>query len=118
MRNLERTALVALAMCLPAGVFGACGHSVGVDFCGPDLLRLIYINASGLVYVRPTGPLVPLPSGFVCTPVSGVYFVLNPNAANFQQIYSALLSARVEGATVTLVADPAQPTCTIMYVTL
>ena len=118
MSKLLRTMVQFLVVCAPAGVYAHCGHSGGVDYCGPELMQLLYITSSGAVYVRPTSPLNPAPSGFVCTPLSGEYFVLHSQAANFKQIYAALLSARVSGAPVTLVADPAQPTCTVLYITL
>ena|SRR5215467_10584230 len=111
-------AALSVAGWLPGAVFAACGHNSGVDFCGPELVGLLYVADSGLVYVKPTTPLTPPPPGFVCAPAGDGYFVLNPKAANFKQIYAALLSARVSGAEVTLVADPAQSTCTIVYVTL
>ena len=119
MNRLQRVAaLLTLAAWLPGAALANCGHDSGVDFCGPELMSLLYVTQSGLVYVRPSTPLTPRPTGFVCAPVGGGYFVLDPKATNFKQIYAALLSARVSGAEVTLVADPAQSTCTIAYVTL
>ena len=118
MKRLLRVALLTVASCLPWAVFATCGHSGGVDYCGPDVVGLIYVTSSGLVYVQPAGPLNAAPRGFVCAPAGGSYFVLEPNATNFKQIYAALLTARVSGAPVTLVADPAKSTCTLMYVTL
>ena len=111
-------AVLTVAGWLPGAVFAACGHEVGVDFCGPELVGLLYVTGSGLVYVRPTTALSPAPAGFLCKPAGGSYFVLDPKASNFKQVYAALLSARVSGAQVTLVADPAQSTCTVLYVTL
>jgi hypothetical protein len=116
-KKLLRVAVVTIAG-LAGPVCANCGHSSGVDFCGPELIGLLYITESGLVYVQPSTPLTPPPAGFVCTPAGGGYFVLDPKAANFKQTYAALLSARVSGAEVTLVADPAKSTCTIVYVTL
>jgi hypothetical protein len=118
MAKLLHAGLWLSALGVASAVFGACGHSLNTDYCGPELIRLIYVDTGGLVYVQPTTALAPAPTGFVCIPVAGEYFVLTPNSANFKQIYAALLSARVAGAPVTLVADPAQPTCTILYVTL
>jgi hypothetical protein len=118
LKKLVRAASLLLSLCLPVGAFGACGHVTGVDYCGPELISLLYVTASGYLYVQPTTPLSPTPQGFVCTPASGIYFVLAPSAPNFKQIYAALLSARVSGAPVTIVADPSQSTCTITYVTL
>jgi hypothetical protein len=118
MSALLRAMLLSVAACLPVRVIAGCGHSSGVDFCGPELISLLYVTGSGLVYVQPTSSLMPAPAGFTCSPVSGSYFVLDPKASNFKQIYAALLSARISGAPITLVADPAQPTCTILYITL
>jgi hypothetical protein len=118
MKELLGVAVLAVACWLPGAVFANCGHNSGVDFCGPELIGLLYVTESGLVYVRPTTPLTPTPPGFVCTPAGGGYFVVDPKAANFKQLYAALLSARVSGAEVTLVADPAQSICTVVYVTL
>lgn len=118
MKEFLSVAALTVAAWLPGVVFGNCGHNSGVDFCGPELIALLYITQSGLVYVQPTTPLSPTPAGFACAPAGGGYFVLDPKAANFKQTYAALLSARVSGAEVTLVADPAKSTCTIVYVTL
>ena len=113
--------LVALGLFLwpPVGVLAACGHAAsGNDYCGPELIGLLDVDGSGAVYVRPTSALSPTPAGFACKPVSGAYFVLSPSNGNFRQIYAALLSARISGAPVTIVSDPAQSACTILYVTL
>jgi len=118
MNKLLGTLVQILAACVPAGVYAQCGHSEGVDYCGPELIQLLYVTSSSAIYVQPTSLLNPAPAGFVCTPVSGHYFVLHPEIRNFKQIYATLLSARVSGAPVTLVADPTQPTCTVLYVTL
>lgn len=118
MKKLVHAAALFLSLCNPAAVFSDCGHVVGTDYCGPELISLLYVTASGYLYVRPTTPLSPAPQGFVCTPVSGSYFVLPPSAPNFKQVYAALLTARVSGAPVTIVADPSQSACTITYVTL
>ena len=118
MKTLLRATVLTMAAWLPGTLFATCGHNSGVDFCGPEFISLLYVTESGLVYVRPTTPLAPPPAGFLCKPVGGSYFVLDPKASNFKQVYAALLSARVSGAEVTLVADPARSTCTILYVTL
>jgi hypothetical protein len=118
MKRLARSGIATLASCMPMGVFGNCFHAVGTDYCGPELVRLMYVTNAGPMYVEPTTALEPAPQGFVCKPVAGRYFMLEPSAPNFKQIYAALISARVAGAAVTLVADPARPTCTILYVTL
>jgi hypothetical protein len=118
MKGFLRAAPAVLASCLPAAVFASCLHAVDTDYCGPELIRLIYVTSAGPVYVQPTTALEPAPQGFVCKPVAGGYFILDSNAPNFKQIYATLISARVAGAPVTIVADPARSTCTIIYVTL
>ncbi len=118
MQGLWRAAIAVLVSSLPAVTFADCIHAVNTDYCGPELIRLIYVTSAGPVYVQPTTSLEPAPQGFLCKPVAGAYFVLDPNAPNFKQVYATLISARVAGAPVTIVADPARSTCTILYVTL
>jgi hypothetical protein len=116
---IRRLVFVALFLWPAAAAWCACVHSgTGNDYCGPELITLLDVDSSGAVYVRPSSALSPLPAGFVCTPVSGTYFVLSPSNANFKQIYAALLSARIAGAPVTIVSDPSQSACTILYITL
>ena len=118
MKGFSRAALAVLASGLPAAVFASCLHAVNTDYCGPELIRLIYVTTAGPVYVQPTTSLDPAPPGFVCKPVAGAYFILESSTPNFKQIYATLISARVAGAPVTIVADPARSACTIIYVTL
>jgi hypothetical protein len=114
---LERVG-ARLAICLamvPACAWATCAHEAdGTDACVSEQIQLLYVTQSGAVYLQPTSSL----AGFSCAPVSGTYLLLNPAAPNFKAAYAALLSARVVGATVTLVMDPSQSTCTISYVTL
>ena len=119
LKGRMRAGLLALAGAAPAAVFAICGHGQdGTDYCGPELIRQLYITKMGTGDVRPTTPLTPLPSGFACAPVSGTWFILDPAAPNFKQLYAALLSARVSGAPVTLVTDPTKHDCTISYIEL
>ena len=99
---------------MTAGTAGACGHSGATDYCGPELIAMIYVTSSGNVYLQPSSSW----GGVVCTPVSGTYAVLLASAANFKQLYALLLSAKVSNNQVQMVMDPAQSTCTITYVTL
>lgn len=117
MKETMRAALLVLAGSSSAGAFAMCGHGAnGVDYCGPELIQQLYVTEKGSIYVRPTSSLSPAPPGFACTPVSGVYLVLDPTAANFKQLYAALLSARLSAAPVTIVTDPNKSECTITYV--
>lgn len=72
MKKLQCVAVLIVAGWLPGAVFANCGHNSGVDFCGPELISLLDVTQSGLVYVRPTTPLTPAPTGFVCTPNSSM----------------------------------------------
>jgi hypothetical protein len=116
---IRRILSLALLLWPTASALAACAHSAtGNDYCGPEPISLLYVDSSGAVYVSPSSLLSPKPSGFACTPVSGAYFLLSPNNASFKQIYATLLSARIAGAPVTIVSDPSQSACTILYVTL
>lgn len=99
---------------MTTGTAFACGHSEATDYCGPELIAMIYTRASGQVYVQPSSSW----TGAVCLPVSGSYAVLLSSAPNFKLLYALLLSAKVSGSPVQMVMDPAQSTCTITYVTL
>ena len=119
MLAVRRILLPALLLLPTASALAVCAHTAaGNDYCGPELVSLLYIDSSGAVYVKPSTPLAPTPAGFACRPVAGSYFVLNQSNANFKQIYAALLSARIAGAPLMVVSDPSQSSCTILYVTL
>jgi hypothetical protein len=92
----------------------ACGHSQSTDYCGPELIAVLYTTTSGAVYVQPSSAW----SGVACTPISGLYAQLLPSAPNFKQVYATLLSAKLSGFQVEMVMDPGQSQCTITYVTL
>jgi hypothetical protein len=118
---MPKLANMLLMVSLTAGMSSAyadCGHAGTTDYCGPELIQLLYVSANGAVYVQPSTPLAAPPVGFLCKPVAGAYLVLNPAAANFKQIYATLLAARISAAPVTLILDPGQAQCTITYVTL
>jgi uncharacterized membrane protein len=106
--------LCTIAAAIWTGPALACGHGGGADYCGPELISALYVTAAGSVYVQPSSSW----TGVVCSPVSGSFAILNPAAANFEQLYALLLSAKLSGEQVTLVMDPSQPQCTITYVTL
>lgn len=118
MKALARAVFWMLGGCLPGTILAACVHALDTDYCGPELIRLVYVSSAGPVYVQPSTSLEPAPQGFMCKPVAGRYFLLESNAPNFKQIYATLISARVSGAPVTIVADPTRSVCTIAYVTL
>jgi hypothetical protein len=111
-------ALLALGLAIaPACVWATCAHGGdGTDACISEQIQMLVVTESGAVYLMPTSSLAS--AGFVCSPVSGRYLLLNPAAPNFKALYAALLSARVVGAAVTLAMDPNQPVCTIAYATL
>jgi len=113
MKQLFR-ALVVIAGLTTGLTAMACGRSQSVDYCGPELIAVLYTTASGAIYVQPSSSW----SGVVCTPISGVYAQLLPSASNFKQVYALLLSAKLSGFQVEMVMDPAQSQCTITYVTL
>ena len=101
------TCILGLSLCA-WGTANACTATA----CGPEMVGLLYTTASGLVYVQPSSSVAALS----CTTVSGTYIVLNPAAANFRELYAALLSAKISGSNVTIAMDVTQSTCTVGYV--
>jgi hypothetical protein len=99
---------------MTVGTSMACNRSDATDYCGPEAIAMIYVTASGNVYIQPSSSW----NGVRCTPVIGTYAVLAASSANFKQLYAMLLSAKVSGNQVEMVMDSAQSTCTISYVTL
>jgi hypothetical protein len=99
---------------MTTGTALGCGRGDAADYCGPELIAMLYTTASGLVFIQPSSAW----NGAVCVPVSGTYAQLLPSAPNFKQLYALLLSAKLSGSQVQMVMDPAQSTCTITYVTL
>jgi hypothetical protein len=92
----------------------ACGRADSVDYCGPDLIAVIYATTAGPIYVQPGSAW----TGSVCTPIAGIYAQLLPSAQNFKQVYALLISAKLSGYQVRLVMEPGHAQCTISYVTL
>jgi len=112
-------ALLALSLVFPAVSWATCAREAdGSDICAFEQIQMVYVTQAGPIYLMPTSSLAPSSTNFSCTPVAGRYVELNPAAPNFKAMYAAILSARVVGATVTLVMDPSQSVCTIAYVTL
>jgi hypothetical protein len=119
MKSPIRFAMATGLMLLSSGAHAICAAGTGgTAYCGAEVIQLLYVSQTGVVYVQPTSSLNPAPANFPCTPVGGSYFVLQPTAAAFKQIYSLLLSARISGAPITMVSDPTQSACTISYVTM
>ena len=117
MRTLFQLLLAIGALTLSGEALATCYHTPdGTDLCGPEPVQQLYVTANGGIYVMPTSSLIALPPRFGCTPVAGSYFALDPKSANYKQIYASLLSARMSGAPVTFVLDPAQRQCTLSYI--
>lgn len=75
-------------------------------------IKTIYTKLDGMVYLGT--PADELEAN--CAPHSDVYFVLNPNAANFEAAYSSVLSAYISGRKIQLRIQEGSNPCEISYV--
>ncbi|MBN3495879.1 hypothetical protein [Vibrio neptunius] len=77
-------------------------------------IETLYTNSNGDIYIG-----TPLDEKRAnCTPVSGVYFSLNPSAANADEVYSSLLAAYMAGTKIQLRVKEEHPRCELSYVRL
>ncbi len=77
-------------------------------------ISLLYTTANGPVYIG-----TPQDEKLAnCTPVKNVYFTLNTNSKNAQEIYSTLLAAYMAGKKVKLRIIEGSSNCELSYVTL
>ena len=74
----------------------------------------LYITGGGTIRVG-----TPLDEKLAnCTPVSDVYFTLDPAKANAKEMYSALLSAYMSNKKIQLRISEGSADCTIAYIRL
>jgi hypothetical protein len=74
----------------------------------------IYANADGAIYIG-----TPLDEKLAnCTPVSGVYFTLNPNSGNAKEMYASILAAYMANIKIMLRIKEGHGSCELQYVTL
>jgi hypothetical protein len=74
----------------------------------------IYTNADGAIYIG-----TPLDEKLAnCTPVSGVYFTLNPDSGNAKEMYASILAAHMANKKIMLRVKEGHPACELAYVTL
>lgn len=74
----------------------------------------LYTNANGYVYV--STPLDETKAN--CTVYPGNYFVLNPAAQNFKEVYASLLAAFMSDKKIQIRIVEGSPRCEISYVRL
>lgn len=77
-------------------------------------IEQLYTNANGLIYV--STPLDETKAN--CTVYAGSYFVLNPAAKNFSEVYSSLLAAYMSDSKVQLRIKEGSANCELSYVRL
>lgn len=90
--------------------FAACQPNVCVDVA----VERLYIHANSLLYIATDADETQLD----CVPYVSTYVTLNPNDANFDAIYSALLAAQIANRVVTIRIFNGSSTCRVMYVML
>jgi hypothetical protein len=77
-------------------------------------IETLYTNADGVIYVG-----TPLDESLAnCTPISNVYFSLNPSRQNAEKIYSSLLAAYMSGGKIQLRVKEGTNNCELSYVRL
>lgn len=81
--------------------------------CDRIIIRRIYVNTNGYLYVSTSGTETDL----TCTPVSSNYLRISDQAKNYKEIYTTLLAAKLSNSRVTIRATSASA-CTIQYVYL
>ncbi|MGL5110066.1 MAG: hypothetical protein ACRC7J_13525 [Vibrio ordalii] len=74
----------------------------------------IYTNADGMIYFGTEYN----EKKANCTPVSDVYFTLNPKSENAKEIYSSVLSAYMAGKKIQLRVKEGSQGCELAYVNL
>lgn len=78
-------------------------------------LESLYVNADGLIYIGTTLD----ETQANCTPVSNVYFTLNPAAnANAKEIYAGLLAAFMSNSKIRLRIKEGHVQCELAYIEL
>lgn len=109
-RNMVRS-LMVVALLLSEAVYAA-------DQCTSwgcrSKVSVIYTRADGDILIG-----TPLNEKLAnCTPVSGVYFTLKPDAQNAREVYSSVLSAYMSGKKIQLRIKEGTSGCEISYVVL
>ncbi|WMS88497.1 hypothetical protein [Pleionea litopenaei] len=74
----------------------------------------LYTNADGRIYIG-----TPLDEKLAnCTPISDIYFTLNPSSGNAKEIYSSLLAAFMANRKIQLRIKEGHAQCELSYVRL
>lgn len=77
-------------------------------------ISTLYTNANGAIYIG-----TPFDEKLAnCSPASGVYFSLDPNAANAKEVYSTLLSSFMTNSVIQLRIKEGSTNCQLAYVRL
>jgi hypothetical protein len=77
-------------------------------------IETLYTNVDGDIYIGTPGD----EKLTNCTPVSGVYFTLNPSAVNAKEVYSSILAAYMANEKIQLRIKEGSSNCELAYVKL
>ncbi|MYM57746.1 hypothetical protein GTG28_00670 [Vibrio sp. OCN044] len=77
-------------------------------------IEMLYTTVNGDIYIGT--PLDERKAN--CSPISNVYFTLNPQSNNAAQVYSSLLSAYMSDKKIVLRIKEGHPKCELEYVQL
>lgn len=113
--DFMRIIILILIMLFPATAVQANdGGACNPDHCGGIFVDMLYVEASGRVYIATSGDEKLLN----CQAVAGVYVTLSEGSPGRDLIYSTLLTAHSTNQRVTIQVDDNIPGCIIQYVTL
>jgi hypothetical protein len=108
----RRFAILVMAAGSLAATPASAAPTCGPNYCDAVLVKQLYVEASGNVYLKTDGPQ----GSLTCTQVGGVYMTLASSATN-QPIYSLLLTAHIQQMPVLIRLVDNSAGCTIAYVT-
>ena len=109
MRPSQLISSMLLLFCATA----AAANCVSVR-CNDVYVERLFVRANGLISVGTSGT----ETGLSCTPFNTDYLTLDPQGANADAIYSAILAAQLADKRVTFRMDDGSPNCTIQYIWL
>jgi len=109
MKPFKTTALVLSGLMLATGPANA---ACNTGSCGPTLVKELYVNTGGQVYVELSDSLSPLD----CTPVPGGYLTLDMSLPTSDEVYALLLSTHLQQSPIWVRLNNQSAGCTIAYV--
>jgi hypothetical protein len=93
---------------------GAAHAACSADTCAQEKIERLYVQGDGDIAISTTGPETDLN----CTPEGDMYILLRRNHVAFNEIYSALLGAKLSKHDVWIRVAGGGGECTVSYLVL